>query len=147
MLESESTPGPQCVRERLYQWKILMKPSGIEPATFRLVARISTNCQLPMASCHLRCNSLKMARIFGRNMLVCIININTLCNWVVERSVRSCYFLGLWFEYESPPKESIAYKWYLYCNITLHISVRGRSYGTGQCSIGQCMHTWDTVYW
>ena len=35
--ETESTPGPQCGHKDC-QWKIPMTPSGIEPATFWLVA-------------------------------------------------------------------------------------------------------------
>ena len=39
LLEAESIPGPQCSTEGLYQWKIPITPLGIEPATFRPVAR------------------------------------------------------------------------------------------------------------
>jgi hypothetical protein len=39
VLEAESTPGPWCRREGLNQWKILVTPSEIEPAAFRLIAQ------------------------------------------------------------------------------------------------------------
>ena len=39
LLEAESTPGPQCGQKDLCQRKIPMTPSGIEPATFWLVAQ------------------------------------------------------------------------------------------------------------
>jgi hypothetical protein len=43
MLEDESTPGPQCGRTDYVNGKIPVTPSGIEQATFRLVAQCSTN--------------------------------------------------------------------------------------------------------
>ena len=39
LLEAESTPGPLVRLEGSCQWKIPMTPSGIEPATFQLVAQ------------------------------------------------------------------------------------------------------------
>jgi hypothetical protein len=39
LLETESTPGPKCGRKYFIILKIPMTPSGIEPATFRLVAQ------------------------------------------------------------------------------------------------------------
>jgi hypothetical protein len=39
MLEDESTPGPQCGRKDYVNGKIPMTPSGIEDATFQLVAQ------------------------------------------------------------------------------------------------------------
>ena len=39
LLETESTPGPQCGGKDYVNEKIPMTPSGIEPATFQLVAQ------------------------------------------------------------------------------------------------------------
>ena len=39
LLEAESTPGPQCGRKDYVHEKFKLTPSGIEPATFRLVAQ------------------------------------------------------------------------------------------------------------
>ena len=39
LVEAESTPGPQCGRKGYVNEKNPMTPSGIEPATFRLVAQ------------------------------------------------------------------------------------------------------------
>ena len=39
MLGAEATPGPWCGRKDYVNKKIPMAPSGIEPATFRLVAQ------------------------------------------------------------------------------------------------------------
>ena len=44
LLEFESNLGPQCGRKNLCQWKNPMTPSGIEPATFRLIAHCATAC-------------------------------------------------------------------------------------------------------
>jgi hypothetical protein len=39
LLEAESTPGPQCGRKGYVNEKPPIIPSGIEPVTFRLVAK------------------------------------------------------------------------------------------------------------
>ena len=44
LLEAESTPGPLCDRKDFMSMKKPMIPAGIEPATFRFVARHLNHC-------------------------------------------------------------------------------------------------------
>jgi hypothetical protein len=52
LLEGELTPGPQCDQKDLCQCKIPITPSGIEPATFRLVAQYLNHCDTAVLHVH-----------------------------------------------------------------------------------------------
>jgi hypothetical protein len=65
LLEGESTPGSLVRPEGLYQWKIAVTPSEIEPATFRLVAQCLNRLRHRVPQTHQVHDSKKIKQVLA----------------------------------------------------------------------------------